>query len=99
YQIEDMAHTTGPQGVDPVPVICLGSKLGIEGGGIGHIVSMRAARHRRQIRRGVTIADAQRVKVLDDRLRIVESERLVELQSIRRVRNSCERHQPNESAS
>ena len=45
---------------------CWSTEIGIETGRIGHVVAVRAARDGAEIRRGVAVADAERVEIVDD---------------------------------
>jgi hypothetical protein len=56
-----MAHPEASEPLDPAPVVLVGADLGIEARRIDDVVAVIAAGDRLQIRRGVTIADAERV--------------------------------------
>src|SRR5262245_27917273 len=86
-----MTHSAIAQGSDPIPVVLLGPEILIEFRGVGDVVAVWAARHRREIRRSVAVADPEALQIVDDGVGVGEREGAVELQTIGRSRNADHR--------
>ena len=84
YQVDDVTHVASPERADPAPVTLEGADFRIELCGIGNIVPMRAAGHRFQVARCIDMRDAKCMQIVHDLCCIVEGERGVELQTVRR---------------
>src|SRR5581483_4404441 len=63
-------------------------QFGVELCVVGHVITVQAARSRRQQRRGVTVTDAQFVQVACQRCRLPEGEMVIELPAVSRSRNA-----------
>ena len=81
--VQDKSHGMRSDGLCHRCKLLFRSDLAVQGGGVDHVVSVHASRHRTQERRGITITDPQRMKIWHQCARTSERKRVVELQTIR----------------
>jgi hypothetical protein len=82
HQVHHVPHAARLQRVDPAPVVGVRTDIRVEARGIGDVVAVRTAGNRLQIRRCIAIADAERVEVIHNRVRVTKREATVELKTI-----------------
>ena len=92
YQIEYVPHAASGEGINPPPVVRIGADLGIEFRRVGDVVAMQTSGNRGQVRRGIAVADSERLQIIDDVRRVAEREQPVELKAIGRRGDSDGRH-------